>query len=69
MELLAAHITNQILDKYFVTSLNGRPALTINNRVQAMLDDRESVRIFIGRFYGPSLDDAEVEQIIDEVMV
>ena len=63
-------IINQILDTYLVTaSVTGRPCLTANNRVVAMLDDETSVRTFVERHYGPCIEDADIEQIVNEVMV
>ena len=63
-------IINQILDTYTVTaSVTGRPCLTTANRVEAMLDDKSSVRAFIERSYGPCLEDADIEQILAEVVV
>jgi len=62
-------IINQILDTYFVTSVNGRPGMTANNRLMAMLDDETSVRTFVERHYGPCIEDADIEQIVNEVMV
>ena len=62
-------IVNQILDTCFVSSVKGRPGLMVNNRLMAMLDDETSVRTFIERHYGPCLEDADIEQIVAEVMV
>ena len=61
-------IINQILDTNLVMSFNGRPAMVSNNRLQAFLDDEASVRTFVERHYGPCLEDADIEQIVAEVM-
>jgi len=70
MEITTAYIINQVLDKCFVTSVDGRPGMTTKEgTLLAMLDDAEEVRDFIQHFYGPSWTDEETEQIIKEVMV